>query len=559
MLKLTEMIMLNPKNQIEKFFLLIKLFLGIFILLSVLPAQAQSVEELLKDKIENGLKNNGIHIDGIKLYDQDSIPVFYRENEYHPVWSSNKNKDDMMMIIKSSFDEGLNPDDYHYSTIDQLLEKFNNGDKSASNIMKLDLLLSDAMVHYARHLMWGKVDQSELRKAWDLPKAPRPPDIDKLFVMAIDNETLPELFGKLAPQHFMYVHLKKGLERYREIEKSGGWSEIQPGETLKKGMKDERILAIREYLTINSDLNAVNTVNDTVFDEELESAVKSFQFRHNLTNDGVAGKNTIAQMNISVAERIDIIRVNMERARWVSHKLEPDFLVVNIAGYNVRRITNDEVVYYSPVIVGRTYHQSPVFKAKMTYVEVNPTWTLPYSIATKETLPKLQKNKNYLSEKHMVIKDANGNILDPATIDFNQYSRNNFPFTIMQTPGAHNALGEVKFMFPNKYAVYLHDTPARSLFSREDRAFSHGCIRLQKKWELLINLMDEPDVWNMDKINSILATEETTRVKLTKPIDILILYWTAGADKQNRIFFNRDIYDRDKAVLEALNEPFSSN
>ena len=305
---------------------------------------------------------------------------------------------------------------------------------------------------------------------------------------------------------------------------------------------------------VTGGFNNKQILNDSLFDDALEEAVISFQFRHNLSQDGAVGKNTLAQMNISVSERIDMLRVNMERARWVMHNLEPDFMVVNIAGYNVRRITDDETVFYSAVIVGRKYHESPIFKAKLSYIEINPTWTLPYSIATKETLPKLKKNPNYLAEKNMIIMDSKGNKLDPSTIDFNQYSRGNFPFTIRQEPGPHNALGEVKFMFPNKYSVNLHDTPGRSLFSREDRAFSHGCIRLQNKWELLMNLMDDPEVWNMDKINAILATEKTTRINLPDPIDILILYWTAGADKEDRLFFNRDIYNRDEAVLEALNE-----
>jgi murein L,D-transpeptidase YcbB/YkuD len=347
------------------------------------------------------------------------------------------------------------------------------------------------------------------------------------------------------------------LAKYREIVENGGWPVIPEGETLKPGMKDERVAVMRKYLTITGDYNAEEPVeDDELFDERLEAAVKEFQLRHNLTQDGVVGKGTLAQMNVSVQERIDMIRINLERLRWIMAELEPDFLVVNIAGYNIRRLTHKETVYYSPVIVGKKYHKSPVFKGTMTYVVINPTWTVPYSIATKETLPKLQKDAGYLAEKNMVIMDRNGKILDPNTIDFSQYSRSNFPFTIRQEPGPQNALGQVKFMFPNKYAVYLHDTPARSLFSREDRAFSHGCIRLQKKWELLIDLMDDPE-WNMDKINGILASEELTTVKLKKPIDILILYWTAGADQEGRLYFNRDVYTRDQALLEALDEPVS--
>jgi murein L,D-transpeptidase YcbB/YkuD len=187
---------------------------------------------------------------------------------------------------------------------------------------------------------------------------------------------------------------------------------------------------------------------------------------------------------------------------------------------------------------------------------INPTWTVPYSIATKETLPRMLKNPNYLAEHNMIIMDRSGKKLDPSTIDFSKYSRSNFPFTVRQEPGPHNALGQVKFIFPNPYSVYLHDTPGRSLFTREERAFSHGCIRLQKKWELLIGLMNEPDVWNMDKINEILATGKTTTVHLNKPIDILILYWTAGADRKDRIYIDVDVYERDPAVLRELDIPW---
>jgi murein L,D-transpeptidase YcbB/YkuD len=322
----------------------------------------------------------------------------------------------------------------------------------------------------------------------------------------------------------MYVHLRNGLKHYREIADNGGWPKIPEGEVLKPGMKDERVLLIREYLQIVGDMPSnVKGVNDSIYDDEVVNAVKQFQFRHNLNQDGVIGKGTLRMMNVNVGERIDDIRINMERARWVMHHLPDDFLVVNIAGYNVRRVTEGEIVYYSRAIVGRQYHESPIFKGKMRYVVINPTWTLPHSIATKETLPKLQKNPNYLAEKSMIIMDRSGKEIDPSTIDFNKLSRNNFPYIVRQTAGPHNALGQVKFIFPNEYSVYLHDTPSRGLFANEKRAFSHGCIRLDKKWELLMSLMDEPDVWNMDKINEVLASGKTKRVNLINPIDIVQL------------------------------------
>jgi murein L,D-transpeptidase YcbB/YkuD len=463
----------------------------------------------------------------------------------------------MIGIIEDSFNEGLNPDDYHIKKIKEHEQQLENGNNDIDVLVNLELLLSDALVMYGHHLLWGKVDQSKLRKDWDVPKSPKPAGLDTLFTQYKYNDDLKGFFDRIKPRKEMYIGLKKELKDYREIAAAGGWPIIPDGKVLKPGMTDERVPVIKKYLSITGDYkNSADDNTSTVYDDDLVAAVEKFQFRHNLTTDGIIGKGTLEQMNVPVEKRIDMIRVNLERSRWVMHGLPDDFLVVNIAGFNVRRIQNGSITYFSPVIVGKLHHESPIFKGKMIYAEINPTWTVPYSIASTETLSKLKKNPNYLKEKNMVIMDRSGKILDPSKIDFSEYSRNNFPFTVRQEPGPNNALGQVKFIFPNKYSVYLHDTPARTLFSRQDRAFSHGCIRLEKKWELLMNLMDDPEVWNMDKINEILASKKTTRVNLPYPEDIVILYWTAGYSKENdALFFNKDVYQRDNPVLEALDGP----
>ncbi len=524
---------------------------------SVFP-QYQEIYNAVQEKIKSELESGVTHIGNDLLYTPDRLNNYYSKHNYEPLWFQKENREELIEIIRNAYVEGLNPTDYHLERIEDLENQMTGGNRDIDLLANLELLLSDAVVLYSYHLLWGKVDQSKIRKDWDIPENPKPAGLDSLFANYKYNNNLTEFFERLKPRHYMYVQLREGLKLYRNIAENGGWPSIPDGEVLKPGMTNERIPVIREYLTVTGDLQTADLEEDsvaTLFDKELEQAVKTFQFRHNLSQDGVIGKGTLAQINVPVEKRMDMIRVNMERARWVLQQLEPDFLVVNIAGFNIRRVKNDSIVFFSPVIVGRLHHDSPVFKGKMTYIELNPTWTLPYSIATKETLPKLQKDPSYLAKKNMIIMDRDGKKLDPSTIDFSKYSRGNFPFIIRQEPGPHNALGQVKFMFPNKYSVYLHDTPARSLFSREDRAFSHGCIRLDKKWELLMNLMNEPDVWNMEKINEIIKTEKTTRITLPQPIDIVILYWTAGADKEARLFFNKDIYNRDEAVLKALNGP----
>lgn len=512
-------------------------------------------ELIIENRVEAGLDNKPVFAQNTVLNSQVEISNFYSKRNYHLAWDDKMNREDLISSLEASNEEGLLPGDYHLDAIKSLISKSGYKELSDLDLADLDLLLTDAMILYASHLISGKVDQSELRTEWDLEKNKGPEDPYSLLTVTLENRQIKQILEDLKPKSYLYDHLKVKLKDYRELEKLGGWNSIPEGETLKKGMTNERIVDIRKYLIITKDLSTGTNQDKPLFDEELELAVKRFQYRHNLTQDGAIGKGTLAQMNISIEDRIDMIRINLERARWVLNQPGDDFLIVNIAGFNIRRIKKGEVVYESRVIVGKNHKESPIFKDAVQYIVFNPTWTLPYSIATRETLPKLKNDPGYLAAKQMEIMDRNGKILDPNSIDFNKYSSKNFPFIIRQKAGPHNALGQVKFIFPNKYAVYLHDTPSRGLFNREDRAFSHGCIRLEDKWDLVMSLMNEPDVWNMDKINQIVDSGKTTQVNLKTPVDIYILYWTAGVDRDKNLYFERDVYNRDASVLKALEAP----
>jgi L,D-transpeptidase YcbB len=532
-------------------------FILIFFILFKLPlfAQDTTVEELIMKKVSNEGTNNEAFASNIVLFSQIELPKFYNNRNFEIAWSDKKNRNDLLASIQSAYGEGLNPKDYHLEKITNLLNKSKYEKLNKMDIADLDLLMTDALILYASHLISGKVEQSKLRSEWDIELNQRPKHIDSLLTSTLHNKNVKVALESLKPKHYLYKLMKFNLKEYRELAKKGGWPKISEGETLKKEMIDDRILEIRKYLLITKDLKVNNVENESLFDEELETAVKKFQTRHNLTDDGVIGKGTIEQMNVSIEDRIDMIKINLERMRWVFHEPDDDFLLVNIAGFYVKRFTIKVETFNSRVIVGKYNKESPIFKGVMTYIVLNPTWTLPYSIATHETLPKLKKDPGYLSAKHMEIMDRNGKILNPDNIDFNQYSSGNFPFIIRQKAGSWNALGQVKFMFPNKYAVYLHDTPSRGLFNQQDRAFSHGCIRTERKWELLMSLMDDPDVWNMDRINEILKSGETTTIKLPKPVNIYIMYWTSRVDTENNLYFMKDVYKRDPAVLKALNIP----
>lgn len=491
---------------------------------------------------------------GLKLVSKRVLPIFYNGQDYRLLWTEKENREALLRNIKAAEEEGLVPEDYHLDEIESLLG-MNYRNLEDLKKAELDLVLSDALIQLGGHLNSGKVDQSDLDYEWDVEKNPIPYSPDSLIAVTLHNKNLSKLFESLKPQTYLYNELKVALKEYKNIALKGGWPAMSVGETLKKGMSGDRVLELRKYLIATGDLPGSQADSD-LFDEDLEEVIKKYQKRFSLTQDGSVGKDVLGEMNVPVENRIDQIRINLERSRWVLHDINDDFLVVNVAGFYIRRITKGKSVFYSRVIVGKNQHKSPVFKDELEFIDLNPTWTIPYSIATNETLPKMKSNPNYLASQNIWIYDRSGNKVNPESLDLSQYSKGNFPFTLVQQPGPHNALGEVKFMFPNKYSIYLHDTPSRSLFERQDRAFSHGCIRLDDKWGLFLNLLSDTD-WDQEKIDEVIKSRQTKRIKLEKPIDIYILYWTAAVDENNEVVFVRDVYQRDPDVLKALDKPLN--
>jgi murein L,D-transpeptidase YcbB/YkuD len=273
--------------------------------------------------------------------------------------------------------------------------------------------------------------------------------------------------------------------------------------------------------------------------------VKRFQERHGIDADGKVGPRSIEEMNIPVEARVDQIRASLERVRWVFRDIQGDYLIVDIAGYNAHLVKHGERIWSTRVQVGKAYHATPVFKDTMRYLDFNPTWTIPPGILRNETLPRIRKDPNTTA----------GKIVDPSTIDWAATATKGFPYMIRQEPGPHNALGRVKFIFPNKYMVYLHDTPSKGLFARTERAFSHGCIRTQNPFELATLLLGDQG-WNRARVDQVVASKKNTRVNLEEPITVMLLYWTAEADDEGTVFFRRDVYDRDAPIIKGLDQPF---
>ena len=481
------------------------------------------------------------------------LPALYEKYNYQPIWTNPDSVRQLVDAIENSYHDGLTPEDYHLSRIQRLQgELAANPDPTEQS--ELDIVLTDSLVRLGYHLLIGKVDPESLDSNWNMD---RTLELDPMLEMstAIDNAQVTELVAGFRPQAGFYHDLKQALADYRKIQADGGWPQVPAGETLKPGMTDPRIATIRQRLAVTGDMPAVS-MESALYDDAVEAGVKQFQQRHGLEADGVVGKGTLAAMNVPVEARIDQLRVNLDRARWVLHDLSQDFVVTDITGFNVQYIRDGQETWKTRAQVGKAYRKTPVFRDRIRYIEFNPTWTIPPTILKNDILPKVKQDPEYLRNKNMVVLDQQGTQIDPATIDWSQYPGKGFPYLIRQQPGPKNALGRVKFIFPNKHAVYLHDTPHKSGFGQAERAFSSGCIRIQDPFhfaELL--LADKPD-WDRAKIDAVVESRETTRVNLTDPLTVMLLYWTAGVNDEHQVVFKQDIYDRDSAVLAGLDGGF---
>lgn len=362
-------------------------------------------------------------------------------------------------------------------------------------------------------------------------------------------------FDAWEPQIPLYKALKKALAEYLAIAENGGWGRVDVIDVLKPGESNAIVPALRRRLAVTDGVAGPlpeGIVEATLYSEDLVEGVKRFQRRHGLDDDGIVGKKTFFQLNIPVDARIRQIVLSMERVRWMPEDLGKHYVMVNIAGYDLRRVEAGQLKEVMRVVVGRPYHQTPVFSETMKYVEINPYWNVPRSIAINEELPKLQASPGARAQKgfEAVIGEK---AVALTSVNWKLYSKSNFPVRLRQKPGPGNALGRVKFMFPNRFNVYMHDTPARSLFSQSARAFSHGCIRLARPIDMAEQILAaSASSWDRKRIEGVLAKGERTVVSLESPIVVHITYSTAWRDLDGDVQFRPDIYRRDAKLYAAL-------
>jgi len=498
-----------------------------------------------------------IEIEGEYVFSMSILPEFYENRDFMPAWDNWEALMDAVDALENSYEDGLNLEDYHADAIDKLVSKMEHKLKEDEFdydwVAEFDILITDAIMLYAFHLLDGKVDPESLDPDWNYSFREISPDAPYNLEKAIEAGNVSQALQQLRPQMPIYQISMDLLSEYRIIKDQGGWGSIEAGGAIKPGMEDQRLPEIRERLRITGELSSDTNMQSLVYDGSLEVDIKRFQSRNALTPDGIIGKGTFEAMNIPVEKKIDILRVNLERNRWIMANLTDDFIIVNIAAFKAYYIRDYDKVFSTNVQVGKTYHKTPVFRERLRYIEFNPTWTVPVSIIRSSIIPKMKEDQGYLDSHHYELLDGAGNIVPNSSIDYEKLSTSNFPYSVRQKAGPWNALGEVKFIFPNKHAVYLHDTPSKSLFGRQERTFSHGCIRTQNPLDLAETVLEGSD-WTNEKIDATIQSRITTRAFPENAIEVMLLYWTAGYYDGDGIGFFKDVYERDAQVLKRLNE-----
>lgn len=519
------------------------------------------VTTFIKQDINRLQQENFLEFEGEKILSKGFLPRFYEEREYRPAWSNFESFQEAIYAIEGSNLDGLLPTDYHADVLvkiaDRIMKLTSQEDLDYRWIAEFDILMTDALFLYAYHLYNGKIDPYSLDANWNFGHQDFPQDAPERLSIAIEDRSITQKINTLRPNFQEYKSLMDELAFNRTIAEKGGWGTIEEGGKIDPGASDPRIPKIRKRLQITNNLSSTENLENTLYDASLENDIRAFQDQHGLDVDGVIGKGSFAALNIPVEKKIEMLRVNLERARWVLQDVPDEYLIVNIARYKAYLMKNDQVIHETNVMVGKTYHQTPVFRSKLQYIEFNPTWTIPVSIVRKETIPKIKKDHDYLKKKNMVLLDRSGNIVDQSTIDFDAISANNFPYTVRQEPGPWNALGQVKFIFPNKHSVYLHDTPSKSLFNKADRAFSHGCIRTQNPLDLAAVILKGTE-WDKTKIDELIDSKETKRVFVKPQLDVFLLYWTTGLIDTEKVFYLPDVYNRDQPILKLLDQKVST-
>ncbi|MBL1320750.1 MAG: L,D-transpeptidase family protein [Methylophaga sp.] len=453
---------------------------------------------------------------------------------------------DAIDFISASSRQGLNPEDYHSLTLKQL-------DPTDSTIAahQFDVLLTDGLLKLIHDLSVGRLKASEADPDWFIPQA----EFDaKLFLkQSLLTNQLRAQLDSLIPISPEYISLIGALARYQSYVARGGWSQIPKTSSIRPGDSHQQLPAIRARLAFeDSHIPLSADSQSLIYDAQTEQAVRHFQEIHGLKVDGVIGKGTRRAMNISASDRTQQIKVALERRRWMPNELGQQHLFINLANYTLSAVEDGNEKLNMRVIVGREKRQTPSFVSQMNRVVVNPYWNVPRKLAVKDLLPKQQEDFNYFYTHDIrVFTRENGQKVehDSYLIDWHALNEDNFPYTLRQDPGDHNALGQIKFLFPNDWAIYLHDTNHKKLFNESMRSLSSGCIRVEDP--IALANFSLADRYQPKTILEMIESKENRGRKVTKSLSVYAVYFTVWMD-DNEVKFSPDVYQRDERMAKHL-------
>ena len=518
----------------------------LFMSLSAVSAWGEdaSISESIK-----GILGEGRRVAGQELRTLPLLQKFYETRESRPVWlkgdSPTSLAKNLVGAINLSTKEGLSPNLYRIEEIRKLME-----DKS--DPAELELLLTDAFFSMGFHYSYGAVDPDTLRIRWFEPEA-----AEKLRIVldtAINTNNAEGPLKSLLPANKAYADLKKVLVKYEEMAPNVKWPKIDSlskGQKINAGDEDRRIPAIRERLAKKAPQG--QGINPDIYDDDLEQAVIQFQRENGLLDDGVIGYRTVDQMNVSIEDRICQIRVGLDRLRALSRVFdEKRRAVVNIPAFWLEVYDNGELALDMKVIAGMVKRKTPTLSSEIDHLIFSPKWYVPDTILFEDKLPHIKKDPSYLRKHGMRVYEKGGGEIDPETVDWTQFQSKHIPYRVVQGSGDLNALGHVKFKFPNRYDVYLHDTPDKRLFKNAQRSFSSGCIRIEKPVEMASLLLKDKPEWNEEKIKDAMNRSHEQFVPLSRTMPIHIIYLTAWVDKSGTTQFREDIYGRDSIYKKLL-------
>lgn len=541
--------------------------------------------ELLRARIEELRENGRLNVRGAWIASRAVLPALYEGNGFQRLWDTER-AEQLLRGIREAETDGLDPRDYHASALELLERAARNGSVPPSTLLvDRDLVLTDAFVLLWSHLRFGKLeakaDTLPPRPRWDLRRAidgREPAEALREMLRAASGPPpaagapglggIERLLLSARPQHPLYAGLRSALIEHRGLAAAGGWPAWAPGARLDPGGRDARAPRLRRRLGLPADTSLV-------YDAALETAVRDFQRRHGLPVDGILGPRTQAALAVPAAARVEQLRANLERARWLLRDLDGRFLLVNIPDQSVELIEDGRVAWRSLAAVGKPLRQTPSLRARLTYLVFNPTWTVPEVILEREIIPGMRADRTTLAQRHLRLIDRDGREVPADAVDWASADARRFPYLARMDPGPENPLGRVKFMLPNDHQVYLHDTPSKALFDRSRRAASSGCIRLEDPLGLAERLLagqavpslpranGEDDaslaactsaspVWTRAVIDCVVLAGETTTVPLRRPLPVVVLYLTAWRDEEGTVQFRDDLYGRDAPLLEAL-------